>query len=192
MNDNINISWNHIRLILIAKSFSKYDVHAVNAIGRDIDLIKYTSYAEGMLYLEKININQSTITLSSFNTSPVQINYKCNEQKSLANLQEKTAPEVIEIFHELRSRLAAMDEAITKNVTSVYLGFMTTWNFLEVWFKAKFLQCMILQPDYDPKGLAVKVPDTYRWTLNYRINITTLDDLDDAFDLIKQSYNKVQ
>lgn len=192
LNSDIDISWNHVRLIIIARSFSKYDVHAVNAIGRDIDLVKYTSYTDSMLYFEKININHTSGASSAFNSSPAQVNYKSNEQKSLSVLQAKTAPEVIEVFNELRSRLIALDETITENVTSVYLGFSSTRNFLEIWFKAKSLQCMILQPENDPKGLAVKVPDTYRWTLNYRVNITTLEDLDNTFDLIKQSFNKVQ
>lgn len=41
-NLHIDIKWDNIRLILIAGQFSKYDVHAVNAIGRSIDLFKYT------------------------------------------------------------------------------------------------------------------------------------------------------
>ena len=65
-------------------------------------------------------------------------------------------------------------------------------NFVEIYFKAKSLQCMILKPTNDPKKAAKKIPDSYRWTLNYRVDISTMDELDEVFELIEQSYKSIQ
>lgn len=194
-NLNIDIKWDNIRLILIAGQFSKYDVHAVNAIGRSIDLFKYTRYAEDMLYLERINIKQDETVLNTQKNNNAEKN-KDNSQpkneKTLEALQAKCKANVIDVFDELRARIFTLDDEISEKVTSIYVGFSTTRNFVEIYFKAKSLQCMILKPANDPKQAAKKIPDSYHWTLNYRVDISTMDELDEVFELIEQSYKSIQ
>lgn len=195
INQNINIRWDNIRLVLIAGQFSKYDVHAVNAIGRSIDLYKYTRYADDMLYLERINIKPDEVALRSGKNNLEQkggLENQPKTEKTLEKLQAKSNKDVIDIFEELRARIFTLDDEISEKVTSVYVGFGTTRNFVEIWFKSKTLQCMVLKPQNDPKGKAKKVPDSYRWTLNYRVDISTMDDIDDIFELIEQSYKSIQ
>lgn len=194
-NLHIDIKWDNIRLILIAGQFSKYDVHAVNAIGRSIDLFKYTRYAEDMLYLERINIKQDeTVSNAQKNIDADKNNDNSQpkNEKTLEALQAKCKANVIDVFEELRARIFTLDDEISEKVTSIYVGFSTTRNFVEIYFKAKSLQCMILKPTNDPKKSAKKIPDSCRWTLNYRVDISTMDELDEVFELIEQSYKSIQ
>lgn len=194
-NLNIDIKWDNIRLILIAGQFSKYDVHAVNAIGRSIDLFKYTRYAEDMLYLERINIKQDETVSNAQKNNDADRNKDNSHpknEKTLESLQAKCKANVIDVFEELRARIFTLDDEISEKVTSIYVGFSTTRNFVEIYFKAKSLQCMILKPANDPKQIAKKVPDSWRWTLNYRVDISTMDELDEVFELIEQSYKSIQ
>ncbi len=50
-----NIEWTSPRLICIANDFTKYDIHAVKQINRNIDLIKYKNYKEELLLLEMVH-----------------------------------------------------------------------------------------------------------------------------------------
>ena len=52
-----NIEWSSPRLICIANDFTKYDIHAVKQINRNIDLIKYKNYKEELLLLEMVHTN---------------------------------------------------------------------------------------------------------------------------------------
>jgi predicted transport protein len=50
----------------------------------------------------------------------------------------------------------------------------------------------MLIPDRDDKRIGRKVPDSYRWTLNYQVVIKSLEDIDDVMGLIEKSYYKTQ
>jgi hypothetical protein len=49
------IEWASPRLLCIAGDFTKYDEHAVQQIGRNIELIRYKRYGEDLLLLELVN-----------------------------------------------------------------------------------------------------------------------------------------
>ncbi|ULH15489.1 hypothetical protein MF271_16490 [Deinococcus sp. KNUC1210] len=49
------IDWSAPRVICIAGDFTKFDIHAVQQIGRNIELVRYTRYGEEHLMLEVVN-----------------------------------------------------------------------------------------------------------------------------------------
>ena len=49
------IGWANARLICIAGDFTKFDQYAVQQIGRNIELIRYQRFGEGLLLLELVN-----------------------------------------------------------------------------------------------------------------------------------------
>ncbi|MFG2996554.1 endonuclease NucS domain-containing protein [Streptomyces sp. NPDC048340] len=48
------VLWSSPRLICIAESFTRYDVHAVREIRRTIDLVRYSYFGTGLLALESV------------------------------------------------------------------------------------------------------------------------------------------
>ena len=49
------IDWGGTRLLCIAGDFTRYDEHAVQQINRNIELIRYRNFSEGLLLLEAKN-----------------------------------------------------------------------------------------------------------------------------------------
>src|SRR5215203_4858381 len=49
------LDWSAPRLICIAADFTKYDSHAVQQMGRNIELIRYRRFGEELLLLEQAN-----------------------------------------------------------------------------------------------------------------------------------------
>lgn len=49
------IDWSVPCVICIASDFTKYDVHAVNQMQRNIKLVKYRKYGEDLLLFEHLN-----------------------------------------------------------------------------------------------------------------------------------------
>ena len=54
LSKTISINWKQPRLIIIAKSYNKYDQYAVRRIGGNIELIRYTPYKGGIIQFETI------------------------------------------------------------------------------------------------------------------------------------------
>ncbi len=54
------IEWSGPRLICIAGDFTKYDVHAVQQINRNIELVRYARFGEELLMLDLVNAVQAT------------------------------------------------------------------------------------------------------------------------------------
>jgi hypothetical protein len=49
------IDWSGTRLLCVAGDFTRYDEHAVQQINRNIELIRYRKFGEGLLLLELVN-----------------------------------------------------------------------------------------------------------------------------------------
>jgi len=51
-DDSQSVEWSAPRLICIAGDFTKYDVHAVNQMNRNIELIRYRRFSDDLLLLD--------------------------------------------------------------------------------------------------------------------------------------------
>ena len=50
----LEVDWSDVRVICIAPNFKKYDIHAVQVMGANIELWKYRLFENGTLYLEEV------------------------------------------------------------------------------------------------------------------------------------------
>jgi len=184
LGKEVKVNWNNPKLIIVASDYSRYDKHAVNAINRDISLYKYYLYGNEMLYIERIN--------TELGDEEKEITIVKENENTLETLQRSASKETIELFNVLKERILALDDSITEKITSVYVAYRASRNFVEISFTKKYLKCQMLIPDQDDKKIGRKLPDSYRWTLNYQVDIKRSEDIDDAMELIEQSYYKTQ
>jgi hypothetical protein len=54
LGPQVEIDWSDIRVICLAPNYKKYDVHAVQVMGANIESWSYRLFANGALYLEEI------------------------------------------------------------------------------------------------------------------------------------------
>lgn len=82
------IEWDIPRLICIAGDFTKYDVHAIQQINRNIELLRYLKFEDDLLLLDLVsatNVQNTDNTLK--NEKIIEIKAKSNNIKNgLANL----------------------------------------------------------------------------------------------------------
>ena len=50
------IDWSAPRLLCIAKDFNRYDVHAIQQINRNIELVRYVFFGDDLLLLDLVNV----------------------------------------------------------------------------------------------------------------------------------------
>lgn len=65
------IEWSSPRLLCIAGDFTKFDEHAVQQINRNIELLRYRRYGDGLLLLELVNASSADTTAQPQSAIPV-------------------------------------------------------------------------------------------------------------------------
>lgn len=54
LGNNIDIDWSAVRVICLAPNYRKYDLHAVQVMGANIELWRYRLFKNNILYLEEV------------------------------------------------------------------------------------------------------------------------------------------
>lgn len=193
LGNNIKINWTNPKLFLIAQEYSKYDKHAVNRINYDISLYKYLAYEDGSFYIENIiyneNCNTKEITREG---SKIEKNNKYEwKNYNLENHINNKSEKIVDLYKELDERIMAINDQIEKKYRQIYIGYKTTRNFAEIQIQANSIQIYVLVEkgsEIDYKNKLEIVPKSYQWVVKSRFNINSVDDLDYAMDIIKESY----
>ena len=188
LGNDIEIIWGSPRLILIAQNFNKYDKYAVNRIGENISLYKYYFYEEDMFYLE--NVFTSEQISSPNRVSRESANQSLLKQYTLEDHYAKGSEKTVEIFKELREQILKIDDSINERAKKVYVAYTTTRNFAEVQISKSSLTIYLLPVENlnDPLNKVEKVPDSYNFSLNRRIKVENIEEVEYVLGIVKQCY----
>ena len=193
--EKIKLDWHNPRVICVAENYSKFDIDTAEVVPLRIELMKYRYYEDGIFALEPVNVpetvavSQVPLAAAIRGSKPSQVTDTSN---SLDNLLAKAAVDTKALFAELRERIVAIDDSITENPTTLYVGYRMGNNFAEVHIGKNQLKIHLRPIDFvDPKGMVDKIPDGYNWTMDRRVYLKTAADLDYVMGLIEQSYKNV-
>ena len=182
--DQIEIDWKNPRVICIAENYNKFDTDTVEVIPIKIELYKYRFYENSLFSIELLNGVEQKESRSIKNT----------EQKLIdSNINNISVPtDIAECFKELRSRIFALDESISEIVTNKYTAFKVSKNFAEIHVGKNKIRILLRPAEYnDPKRLLEKIPESYNWSLDRRIYLNSIDELDYIMSLVEQSYTSI-
>lgn len=186
-----NIDWTNPRLLCIAGDFTKYDEHAVKQMNRNIELIRYRKFGDGLLLFELVNVVEAkgSGSASSSTGSSSGTNYKTVTEHLEAANQELT-----DLYHSLRDYLMSLGDDVQEKTLKYYFAYKKIKNFacVEVYTQSNKLQVYLkLNPD--------KVEIEEKFTRDVRdighfgtgdleITIRNQEDLEKAEKLILKSY----
>lgn len=187
--DKIKLDWNNPRVICIAESYSKFDIDTVEVVPLRIELFKYRYYEGDVFGLERVNVGDQVEKLeiakpaSDISETP---------KSSVEILRSKGTEAVQQLFDALRERVLALDENIEEKATQLYVAFRASGNFAEVHIGKNQIKIHLRPIDYDdPKDKVEKIPEGYNWTMDRRIYLGSMDELDYVLGIIEQSYKNV-
>jgi predicted transport protein len=194
---NVEINWNHPRLIVIAQSYAKWDTYAVKRMGDGIELWKYVLYDEAFLHFEQVYGQQRVVQpqLSSdgrYDEQPDDIHVYSTD----FHFADK--PEHIKtLFETLREGILAFAQEegeIIETPNKLYISYRHGKNFCEIEPQARGLKIHLDIPYSeinDPKGYGRDVSNVGHWgTGDVEIKVSNANDLEYALDLIEQSYRR--
>ncbi|MCG3167240.1 MAG: hypothetical protein POELPBGB_03027 [Bacteroidia bacterium] len=185
---SLKIDWNNPRVICIAENYNKFDIDTVEVIPMRLELFRYRYYESGIFSLEPINTGEQTNTKEE-KTKGVAIS---NDAPTIDYHLAKGQPLIKELFEELRARILQIDEDIVEKVNNYYIAYRLSKNFAEIHIGKQQLKLYLRPLEYtDPKHRVEKIPESYNWSMDRRIYIKKIEELDYVMKLIKQSYNDV-
>ena len=205
LGNNIEIDWSDIRVICIAPNYKKYDLHAVQVMGANIELWRYQLFSNQSLYLEEVFHNTTSntpVTLNQTAKNPVMvaagkkaaITRNIGQYTTESHLQNKSK-EVIELMEALQDMIMGFDDSIEEIPKKYYIAYKSTQNILTVEVRLRNLKIYLKLKPEDIPGNTPNYRDVsnigHHGIGDVEFTITNLNELIDTKPFIELAYNKI-
>jgi predicted transport protein len=204
LGNGIQVDWSDVRVICIAPNYKKYDLHAVQVMGANIELWKYRLFTNNSLYLEEVfhNTKSATTVTAVTDKNPVMV-----EAGKKAALVRTTATytfdehldgkskQIQQLIHAIREFVTGLDSSIEEVPKKFYVAYKASQNIVCLEAKSKNIKLFVkLKPTdvSDP-------PDSFRDVSNIghygtgdvEFTISTAEEFEEVKKYIELAYNKV-
>ena len=123
-----SIDWSGTRLVCIAGDFTKYDLHAIQQIPRNIELLRFGLFGGDLLVLEMAGSNQQK-NLSSAPSNTFTTTKQTYVQESPSVLLEKASQTLRDAYDAFKAEAVALDDEVIFNERKLYFAFRRVKNF---------------------------------------------------------------
>lgn len=202
LGNEVTVDWSDIRVICIAPNYKKYDLHAVQVMGANIELWKYRLFTNESLYLEEVfhNTKISSATDGGKNPVMVEAGKKAAQVRATAtytfeeHLQGK-GKKIQELIYAVREFVTGLDSAIEEVPKKFYIAYKASQNIVCMEAKNKHIKLWVkLKPDD-----MVEKPSCYRNVSNIghlgtgdvEFTISSVAEFDEIKPYLELAYNKV-
>ena len=206
LNKEVEVDWSDIRVICLAPEYKKYDLHAVQVMGANIELWQYKIYENGILNIEEVYRQTTTNSHQEpedFNgKNPVMV-----EAGKKAALTRKTATytleehydnlngTVLELFNTVRDYIISLDSSIEETPKKQYIAYKTSQNFVCLQtFKNRLRLYLKLNPE-QINPMPEQARDVrnigHDGTGDFELTIKDLTDFEETKQLINESYKNI-
>jgi predicted transport protein len=186
------IEWSKPRLLCIAGDFTRYDTHAVQQMGRNIELIRYQRYSDEFLLFELVNAPVVQTVLE-----PVQDNGATGKPKpiykTITEVLDQANPDLRDRYEALKAYLLALGD-VQINTLKYYFAFKRIKNFACVEFRT-MQNNILVYVKVDPDSVTLEKDFTrdvrnigHYGTGDLEITIRNDEDLERAKGLLVKSY----
>ena len=205
LGNNIEVDWSDIRVICIAPEYKKYDLHAVQVMGANIELWQYKLYENGILNIEEVykRTNTSPREVEDYNEkNPVMV-----EAGKKAAITRKNAVYTIEehfnnldkslvdLFNTVRDYITSLDSSIEELPKKNYIAYKTSQNFVCLQtYKKKLTLYLKLNPD-EVKPMPAQCRDVrnigHYGTGEFELIIKDFTEFEETKYLINEAYKNI-
>jgi predicted transport protein len=206
LGKDIEVDWSDIRVICLAPEYKKYDLHAVQVMGANIELWQYKTYDNGILNIEEVykrttsTTNQDTADISSKNPVMVEAGKKAALTRKTATYTleehfENLDENILELFNTIRDYIVTIDSSIEETPKKNYIAYKTSQNFacLQTYKKKLTLFLKLDANEVNPmpkQGRDVSEIGHFG-TGNFELIIKDLADFEDTKLLINEAYKNI-
>jgi len=204
LGGDAKVDWSDIRVICIAPNYRKYDLHAVQVMGANIELWQYRYFKPSLLYLEEV-FTKSYAPLGAGQKAPkspiagVPGRKPGSAQRPATYTFEhhlKGKPERIqELALAAQEFVMGLDPAMTETPKKLYIAYKISQNIVCI---ALYKGHLELNLKLDPKALKNRPPNSrdmsgigHYGTGDFQIKVRSMEELETAKPFIEMAYRKV-
>lgn len=204
LGNGVQVDWSSIRVICIAPNYKKYDLHAVQVMGANIELWKYRLFTNNSLYLEEVFHNTKPVTTATETTdkNPVMVEAgkKAAQVRATATYAfeehlEGKSKQIQELIHTIREFVTGLDSAIEEVPKKFYVAHKASQNIVCVEAKSRNIKLFVkLKPSdvSDPPASFRDVSSIGHYgTGDVEFTISTAEEFEEVKKYLEMAYNKV-
>jgi predicted transport protein len=203
LGKSVEINWNDVRVICVAPNYKKYDLHAVQVMGANIELWTYRRFENDVVYFEEIykkSFVNTSATSSEKDPVMVAAGKKAAITKALGGWTfekhiEKKNPQISSLVIAIQEYLLGLDSAMEEAPQKLYVAYRITQNVVCVEVQTKkILAFLKLDPKRHrgPPGISRDMSNIGHFgTGDLEITIKTEDDFELAKPFMKLAYEQV-
>lgn len=206
LGKDMEVDWSDIRVICLAPEYRKYDLHAVQVMGANIELWQYKIYENGFLAIDEVfkrsisSTSQYTNTLTGKNPVMVEAGKKAalvrktatyTLEKHCKNLDEH----ILNLFNAVRDYIVTLDSSIEEVPKKHYIAYKTSQNFvcLQTYRKKLTLYLKLNPKEVNPMPQQARdVSEIGHYgTGDFELTIQDLTDFEETKHLINEAYKNI-
>ena len=182
----LEVDWSEVRLITIAKNYSKWDISLIKHLDTNIECFSYSYHKDELdIHLDPI-INQ----YKKINISTISSSSSSNKTITLDDHREKASKEFKPIFDNFRREVLNLGENIEEGFVPEYIKYVVNTTFLAVHVRKHWLilQLRIDKNNFkDPENITKDISQR-GWSVTKEIKFERNINIKAVIDIIKQAY----
>lgn len=187
-----NIDWSVPCVICIAHDFTKYDVHAVNQMQKNIKLVRYRKYDQDLILFEHLNAPTVKPVLENIGSDD---GGKSSSQKSHLEKLSSVSQDMKDLYFSICNFIESLGDDISQNQLKLYLAYKKVQNMvcIEIYNKQ-----IILFLKLNPETVMLEAGFTrdmrnvgHYGTGDLQVIIKNAKDFEKAKPLLERAYNEV-
>ena len=201
MGNKVKVDWSDIRVICLAPNYKKYDLHAVQVMGTNLELWTYRLFKNGSLYLEEVFQKSLTTSLAA---SPSEKGLTAGQKAAMSrktgsytveqHFQNKPAT-MTRLAQSIQEYVLGLDPAIEEVPKKQYITYKLSQNIvcMEIHRNRVLLYVKLDPKKVDtPKKLARDMTNIGHFgTGDLELSVRNEHDLNLVKPLLEQAYQKV-
>lgn len=203
LGNGVYVDWSDVRVICIAPNYKKYDLHAVQVMGANIELWKYRLFKNRSLYLEEVfQATKIPASVQSNDKSPVMVEAgkKAAQVRATATYTfeehiEGKSEDIQSLVYSIREVILGLDPAVEEVPKKLYIAYKISQNIVCMEARGKLIKLFVKLRASDIDS----PPVTYRDVTNVghygtgdtEFTISTENEFEQVKPFIEQAYNKV-
>ncbi len=200
LGPSVEVDWSDVRVICIAPNYKKYDLHAVQVMGANLELWTYRLFRNSSLYLEEVFQKSYSVVggLSTEKTLTAGQKAAITRKTGSYTVEEhfKGKPEKIaEMAHAIQEHMLGLDPAMEEVPKKLYVAYKISQNIvcMEIQ-KQRLLLYLKLNPEEveSIQGISRDVRNIGHYgTGDLELSLKKMEDIDSVKHLLDLAYQKV-
>jgi predicted transport protein len=189
-----DVDWSQSKVIFISPSFTTFQLEAINFKDLPIELWEVKRYSNNTVRFDQHKPASTVASIKTVSKKSAVVDAIGREVKTYTEEGHlKIAnPNIAELYYRFKELVLSISPEISIRPMKQYIAFRSKTNITDVEVQKKSLKISINVRKGkldDPKNLATDVSEIGHWgNGDYRIQISSADELEYIISLIRQSY----